>query len=283
MTPLQNELSNFFNFVVIQSEGGSLTVKKILLSLILVVLGYIIAKRISYRVTGEIGRRFKFPNSTIATISTIAFYLFYSVIIIFVFRILEIPLTIFTVLGSALAIGVGFGSQNIVKNFLSGITMLVEQPIKVGDFLEVDGLYGVVESIGFRSTIVKTSENTHVVIPNSSFLENKVLNWTLSDDIIRGCVSVGVAYGSDVLKVHMVLESLSKHLKMILDKPEPVIIFSDFGDSALVFEYYFYSKVSTRTHLRRNESEVRFLIYKLFKEHNIVIAFPQLDVHVQNS
>jgi len=240
MTPLQEEVSKFWNIILLQGEGGDLTLGKVILALVLVVIGYILSRRVSSRLSSSAGKKFRLPQSTTATINTLSFYFVYTFIIIFVFRLLEVPLTIFTVLGSALAIGVGFGSQNIVKNFLSGITVLIEQPIKVGDFLEVDNLYGVVESVGFRSTRIKTGENTHVIIPNSSFLENKVLNWTLSDDVIRGKIAVGVAYGSDLEKVNSVLMGLNALDKNILSHPSPYVIFADFGSSSLDFEYFFF-------------------------------------------
>jgi potassium-dependent mechanosensitive channel len=281
VTPLQEEVSKFWNIILLQSEGGDLTLGKVISALVLAILGYIISRRLSARLSSGVGTKLRLPQSTTSTINTLSFYFVYTIIIIFVFQLLEVPLTIFTVLGSALAIGVGFGSQNIVKNFLSGITVLIEQPIKVGDFLEVDNLYGVVESVGFRSTRIKTGENTHVIIPNSSFLENKVLNWTLSDDIIRGKIAVGVAYGSDLEKVKTVLMGLDSLDKNILSHPRPYVIFAEFGSSTLDFEYFFFTKASTRTQLRQTESEIRFLVDKRFREENIVIAFPQLDLHIQ--
>lgn len=283
MNGLINEVLGAWNYVLIEAKGGNLTIGKVILAIALAFLGHFFARRLSQKLCNFLSKHYRFPISTLATIKTVTYYMLYLVIIFFVFRILEVPLTVFTVLGSAVAIGVGFGSQNIVKNFLSGITVLIEQPIKVGDFLEVDGLYGVVENVGFRSTRMKTAENTHVIIPNSSFLENKVLNWTLSDDIIRGQVVVGVAYGSDLEKVKAVLSELHNDLDTILDHPKPYFHFANFGSSSLDFEYYFYAKVSSRTQLRGRESEVRFLIDKRFREEQITIAFPQLDLHLDKS
>lgn len=280
MNGILKELNSAWNFSIIQGQAGNLTVGKIVLALILVVVGHFLARKLSQKLIDMLGKRFRLPISTLATIKTVAYYILYLIILFFVFRILDVPLTIFTVLGSAVAIGVGFGSQNIVKNFLSGITVLIEQPIKVGDFLEVDGLYGVVENVGFRSTRMKTAENTHVIIPNSSFLENKVLNWTLSDDVIRGKVGVGVAYGSDLTKVSSVLSELHKDIDTILDYPKPFHLFVEFGSSSLDFEYYFYARASSRTQLRLYESQVRFIIDRRFREEQITIAFPQLDMHL---
>lgn len=275
-----NELKSFWNTTLFVASGGNLTVGKVVIALALAVVGHFVSKKLSQKIVDSLGHRFRFPISTLATIRTVLFYVFYLIILFFVFRLLEVPLTIFTVLGSAVAIGVGFGSQNIVKNFLSGITVLIEQPIKVGDFVEFEGLYGVVENVGFRSTTIKTADNTHVIVPNSVFLENKVLNWTLSDDVIRGKVKVGVAYGSDLEKVKKVLMEIAKHADFILESPDPYYHFADFGASSLDFIYYFFTKAHTRKQLITAESEVRFLIDKAFREHEITIAFPQLDLHV---
>jgi len=282
MKGILNELSSVWNFVLVEGKEGNLTSGKVILAVFLAFVGHFLARRLSQNLRNFLARHYRFPISTLATIRTVTYYMLYLIIIVCVFRILEVPLTVFTVLGSAVAIGVGFGSQNIVKNFLSGITVLIEQPIKVGDFLEVDGLYGVVENVGFRSTRMKTAENTHVIIPNSSFLENKVLNWTLSDDIIRGKVTVGVAYGSNLDNVKLVLSTLHDEIDSILDYPRPYFFFADFGSSSLDFEYLFFTKVATRTQLRTQESEVRFLIDKRFREEEITIAFPQLDLHLDS-
>lgn len=271
-----------WSFTLVENPDGQVTIGKVVIAIILAIFGYIFSKKSSHKFAQAIAGQFKLPLSTKATIKTIFFYLTYTIVLFFVLKLLEVPLTIFTVLGGAVAIGVGFGSQNIIRNFLSGITVLVEQPIRVGDFVEVEGIHGEVESIGFRSTRVRTGENTHIVIPNSSFLEQKVLNWTLSDDIIRGQVKVGVAYGSDLDQVKEVLSNLEDKAEFILKNPAPYCLFCDFGDSSLDFEYFFFCRANSRTRLRKKQSDVRFLIDQEFRKHNITIAFPQLDLHIQN-
>ena len=124
------------------------------------------------------------------------FYFLLTVAFLTALRMVQIPLTAFAFVGGALAIGVGFGSQNIVNNFISGIILLVERPIKRSDLVDVGGIFGNVEQIGLRSTRIRTGDNVHIIVPNASFLESNVVNWTHSDPKVRVSVSVGVAYGS---------------------------------------------------------------------------------------
>ena len=134
-------------------------------------------------------------------VQTIAFYLLVTICGFLTLDMLSIPLTVFTFLGGAAAIAVGFGSQNILNNFISGLIILGEQPIRIGDLVEIDGLHANIEHIGPRSTRVRTGSNLEIIVPNSRFLENNVTNWTLSNNEIRVCVSVGVSYGSPVDQV----------------------------------------------------------------------------------
>jgi len=195
-------------------------------------------------------------------------------------RLVSIPLTAFALLGGALAIGLGFGSQNIINNFISGLIVLVERPMKVGDIVDVDGVSGVVERVGPRSTRVRTFDNLHIIVPNSSFLERNVVNWTLSDLTVRRNVSVGVAYGSDPRETSkLIRRALDEHGR-VLKTPTPQVFFWDFGDNALVFKAYFWLQLQPNTSFYEIESDVRHRIHKLLSEAQITIAFPQRDVHL---
>ena len=157
---------------------------------------------------------------------------------------------------------------------------MVERPIRVGDVIDVGSLQGTVEEIGTRSTKVKSFDNTHVVVPNSSFLEKNVLNWTLSDNVVRYNVKVGVAYGSPARLVEKLLLEVAEGNESILRHPKPAVIFSDFADSALTFELYYYARLRTMIELKKIASEVRFSIDEKFRENGVVISFPQRDVHL---
>ena len=181
------------------------------------------------------------------------------------------------ILGGAFAIGIGFGSQTIISNFISGLILLVERPIKVSDMIEVDGTLGRVESIGLRSTRVRTFDNIHIVLPNSSFLEKNVINWNLRDDVVRGHVAVGVAYGSDVDRVHEVLMEAAQSVDFVVHDPAPRIRFVEMGDSALIFRVQ--SWVDEPANRGICIDGLNTAIYKALGRANIQIPFPQRVVH----
>ena len=204
-------------------------------------------------------------------------------LVLAILGMLNVPLATFAFLSGALAIGIGFGAQNIINNFISGWILMGEQPIRVDDLLEIDGTLGRVEAIGTRSTRICRLDSVRIVIPNSRLLENPVVNWTHTDQEIRTSVRVGVAYGSPVRKVAELLEQAVREREDVLDDPEPRIIFDDFGDSSLVFEAFFFTLLRPGSNLRLLRSEIRFRIDELFRDNGIVIAFPQRDVHIDGT
>ena len=193
---------------------------------------------------------------------------------------LKVPLGAFAFISGAVAIGIGFGAQNIINNFISGWILKGERPIRIGDLLEVNGTLGRVEAINTRSTRIKRVDGVRIVVPNSHLLENMVVNWNLGDDDIRIFVSVGVAYGSPVRLVAELIEKAVIEQEDVLQDPAPRILFQDFGNSALEFETYFWTQLRPGGDLRRLRSEIRFRIDELFRENGITIAFPQRDVHL---
>lgn len=194
---------------------------------------------------------------------------------------INVPLTAFAFVSGAVAIGVGFGAQNIINNFISGWILMWERPIRIGDFLEVDGVArGTVETINTRSTRIRRTDGVHMLIPNSKLLENTVVNWTLVDTLIRTTVKVGVAYGSDAHLVKELIHKAATSQSDVLSKPEPVVIFEDFGDNALAFEVYCWVSATVERDLRVIRSNIRFAIDALFAQNGVVIAFPQRDVHL---
>jgi small-conductance mechanosensitive channel len=210
------------------------------------------------------------------------FYLI-AVIAIFVVTVLEllnVPLAAFAFISGAVAIGVGFGAQNIINNFISGWILMWERPIRIDDFVEVGTTMGTVEAINTRSTRIRRTDGVHLLIPNSYLLENMVVNWTLVDKRTRTSVRVGVAYGSPVKRVQeLILQAVTEH-EHVLKEPKPLVIFDSFGDSALEFETYFWALAAGEKDLRSIRSELRFRIDELFRENDIVIAFPQRDLHL---
>lgn len=279
------DLKDVWNFEILKLSEGSVTVSSLVIGLGVLALGLIVAKAISRKGTKAIDRRFQLDKSSSYLIERVFFYVLALFTLLFAMKFAHIPLTIFTVLGGAAAIGVGFGSQNLVNNFLSGLILMIERPIKVGDFIEVDGLFGEVQEIGMRSTSIIIFGNRHIVVPNSSFLEKNVLNWTRKDKLISTSITVGVNYGSDTELVKKLLVQAVESIDEVLKGPdrEPEAFFIEFGDNSLNFQIYFWLMLESLVVRRRTESKIRFEIDRLFRENNVVIAFPQRDVHLYSS
>ncbi|MEH6637556.1 MAG: mechanosensitive ion channel domain-containing protein [Halioglobus sp.] len=193
---------------------------------------------------------------------------------------LQIPLAAFAFISGAVAIGFGFGAQNIVNNFISGWILMWERPIKIGDFLELGEAKGTVESINTRSTCIRRVDGVHLLVPNSNLLENTVINWTLLDKLVRTTVRLGVAYGSDVQLVTELLKQAAKEHSDVLTDPPYSVIFDDFGDNALIFDLNVWIYAISDRSLRVIRSDLRYRIDALFRENDVVISFPQRDVHL---
>jgi small-conductance mechanosensitive channel len=191
----------------------------------------------------------------------------------------KIPLTVFAFAGGALAIGLGFGTQNVLKNFVSGLILLFERPFRVGDVLDVGGQKGIVTSVGLRASVLQLWDGTETLIPNSSLLENNVTNWTYSNPKVRFSVTVGVAYGSDPRQVIKIMEEAAGRHGLVEKTPLPVVFFTQFGDSTLDFELRFWLDVG-RANSAQVCSDLRLMIAGAFAEQGISIAFPQRDVHL---
>mgnify|MGYP001597241879 FL=1 len=201
-----------------------------------------------------------------------------------VLDLLQVPLTAFAFISGAIAIGVGFGAQNIINNFISGWILMWERPIKIGDFLELGEVRGTVEAINTRSTRIRRLDGVYLLVPNSHLLENTVTNWTLTNRVVRTSVIVGIAYGADVELATRLLEQAADEHDSVLKEPERTVVFEDFGDSALIFELMVWMKVVAGARgLRAVRSDLRYRIDALFRQHDVVISFPQRDVHLDGS
>ena len=261
-------------------DEHGVTVKKLVMALIILIIGFIFVKRIIlFWIRGLLARVHMKETTTAATEKIINYFVVF-LIILFALRVVNIPLTLFTFLGGAVAIGVGFGAQNLINNFISGFIVMAEQPIKIGDLVEIEGNFAMVEEIGARCTRIRTGGNVQILVPNSSFLEKNIINWTLSDKEVRAQVTVGVIYGSPVREVERLMLQVADEHKKVRKVPKPFVLFNDFGDNALIFDLYFWISMNRIMDRRIIESDIRFHIDELFREAGIVIAFPQRDIHL---
>ncbi len=206
------------------------------------------------------------------------------VLVVGIFFVLEnagIHLAALAVFAGAVGVGVGFGLQNIASNFISGLVILAERPIAIGDRVEVAGIAGQVEHIRARSTVIRTNDNIMMIVPNSKFIDSPVTNWTYGDRRVRFRIPVGVAYGSDINKVRDALLAVAHENPDTLEEPAPSVFLEQFGDSSIDFKLIVWSsEMSDRPN--RYRSNLNFAIAEKFHEVGIEFPFPQRDVHIRD-
>lgn len=210
----------------------------------------------------------------------VRYFIYLTAIAIFV-QSLGINITILVASLSALLLGLGLGLQHLFNDFISGLILLFDRSIKIGDVVEIkDDLVGKVVKINLRTSILITRDEIEIIIPNSKFTSDSIINWTHNSIKTRFFVNVGVAYGSDVRLVEKILIDVAKKHDKVSKKPFPIAQFMDFGDSSLDFRLIFYSEETFR--IAQIKSDLRFEIDKAFRENNVTIPFPQRDVHFFN-
>lgn len=264
------------------SDGTHIHVGQVILVTALLVAGYLVSKLIERVIRTRLAKTGMRADAALI-LQRIIYYGLLTAVVMTALSLLHVPLHAFAFVSGAVAIGVGFGAQNIINNFISGWILLIERPVRVNDFVEVDTHQGVVERIGNRSTQIRRTDGVHLLIPNSQMLERVVVNWTLVDRQIRTIVKVGVAYGSPLRLTADLIEQAVKEHPDVRAEPPPLIVLDDFGDSAIIFDAYFWCDVGGERELRGIRSDVRFRLDELFNENGIVIAFPQQDVHMNST
>lgn len=257
-----------------------LSISAIVKLLILAIFTFIIARLISEGIKRSLLVRMGLDRGSREAISTIISYVFATFGCIFVLQGAGINLTSLTVLAGVVGIGFGFGSQNLASNFISGLTLLFEHQIRVGDFIEIDNLLGTVETISIRSTIIKTIDGLFVIIPNIKFVETNIINWSYRDPRCRLRIPVGVAYGSDPVIVTEALLIAARIESNVLSHPSPKVWFRGFGDNALNFELLVW--IDQPQESDAIKSAVNFLIDYEFRHRSIEIPFPQRDLWLRN-
>jgi small-conductance mechanosensitive channel len=239
-----------------------------------------ISRFIRFILEEDIMVRMKLPRGVPAAISMLTNYAIIALGLLIAFSAAGIEMDKFTIMLGALGVGIGFGLQNIVNNFISGLILIFERPIQLRDTIAQGELYGDVTRIGIRSSTIRTFDGAEVIVPNANLISNEVTNWTLSDRRRRIQIIVGVAYGTDPEKVIGIIRETIKNIENILDTPEPLILFREFGDSSLNFDIRFWTADSTGW--LALQSRVNVEINNAFKKAGIEIPFPQRDLHLRS-
>ena len=265
--------------VVWSGAGLTLTLRDVLLALALVFGGGLASGLVARLFSRRIAPRMAATRQTRELAPRLIFSGLWTLFLLAALRVLG-PLTVFNFLGGAIALGFGFGAQNLCSNLISGAIILVARPYKLGDIVEVEGQAGTVLSIGLRATEVLTYDGVNLLVPNSNFLSNVIVNRTNFDRSLRGLVTVTVAYGADSRLVDETLRAAAAAHPAVMNVPGkiPWTLFDDFGDSGLKFKLFFWVD-TTRNNVAATASDVRHAVLAAFREKGLAIPYPQLVVH----
>ena len=248
----------------------SVTIGKVLTAMAILVIGYWLAVVLARFAEQQAIKRFQLDPNVANIIRQWALAVLFLVLVIITLMFVKIPITAFAFLGGALAIGVGFGTQNLLKNVISGLLLLMERPLRVGDVIEVDNIRGMVTTIGLRSSTIRDTNGVETLIPNSNLLERNLTNWTYSSFRKRYSIRIAVATGSDARRVKEMLRDLAGQHGQILKDPEPYVLFEDFSEHALVFALHYWIEIGPNIDPAVVASDLRFMVENTFAEAKIV-------------
>ena len=279
LSTIFNAIKDFLNIHIVTIGGNHLTLWTIIYFLFLAFILLYFTKKLKNWIVHKLLKKSKIDIGVRLAVGTIIRYLILTLCFIIVIQTVGIDLSTLTILFGALGVGIGFGLQNITNNCVSGIIILFERPIKVGDRIELEDIEGDVIKISLRSTTIVTNDNISVIVPNSKFISSTIINWSHNDRNVRFNIPVGVSYSSDPEKVKSLLLEVAEGENTVLKNPAPDVIFNEFADSSLNFSL----RVWTQKHITTPQvlkSKLYFQIFKVFKENGIEIPFPQRDVHL---
>jgi potassium-dependent mechanosensitive channel len=251
----------------------AVTLGQFIIALLFFSISYYLANRIKNRFRDLIVRRGHIADAQARTVFNWLMILIGFLLMLSTLAFLKIPLTVFAFFGGALAIGIGFGAQTLIKNFISGIIVLFERKVRVGDIVDVGGVVGSIIEINTRSSVLRGGDGKETLIPNSLFLENRVTNLTLSNRLVRRRLDVPVALTSSVQDVQTILKEAVERHGLVLKSPEPIVTFEDFTHGSHLFAIYYWTEFNDKTNSDVVASDLRFMIEKRFAEAGIL--FPE--------
>lgn len=273
-----DKIKTFLNYSFQISEHIEITVKNLLIVLLVFFLTAVILKLLKKLLTRKLPKEDKLKFTSVFSFAK---YFVYLVVVIITMQNMGIQITAILTASAALLVGIGLALQTFFQDIISGIFILLDQTVHVGDIIEIDGKVGRVVEIKLRTTRAVTIDNKVLVIPNHKYLTSILYNWTENGNLTRESINVGVAYGSDVKLVEKLLLQAATEHESVLKDPEPTVFFMDFGNSSLDFKLVF--TINNSFLAIYPKSNLRFRINELFKEHNITIPFPQRDIHIIDS
>jgi len=274
-------IEKVLNYPLVGLGNTHLTLNSILELLIVLALVLVAERYLRRLLRRRVLSRTRLEPDLQYAVSRFAGYCFIAVGFFFALKIIHLDLSALAVVVGGLGVGIGFGMQNIVSNFVSGLIILAERPIAMGHRIEIGGVAGQVTRINLRSTTVVTNDNITIIVPNSDFITQSVTNWSYGDPKVRLRLQLGVAYGSDVEKLRRVLLEVAAENPEVLKQPEPTVRFLGFGDSSLDFELAVWT-INMAHRPTRFRSDLYFAIERKLQESQIEIPFPQRDLHLRS-
>ena len=274
-------IKEVLTYPLIKMGAGNITLQSLLILCVLFVVVLLLEKIVRERVIMRIFEKTDLPESLEYGLARIMGYVFIVIGWYMALQFVGVDLSSLALIAGGISVGVGFGLQNIINNFVSGIIIFAERPITIGDRVEVSGIAGRVVKISLRSTTVITNDNITMIVPNADFISQTVTNWSHGDPKVRIRVPVGVAYGSDIELLEKLLLEIADENPKSLKDPKPSVLFDSFGDNSLNFELALWT-ASMTTRPRRFISTINFAIEKKLRENNIEIPFPQRDLHIRS-
>ena len=277
----------FVNQPIFTLNGTDISIFKIAVALLVFIFGFLFGLLYKSKIKNLTSNRRSFSPSTRTLLANLGFYTIVTISFFVALNILGVKLSSLALVAGALSVGIGFGLQNIVSNFVSGLILMFERSIKIGDYVEIGEHRGYVTDIRMRSTTINTNENIDIIIPNQSFIEGNVINWTMSDSVRRFSIPFGVAYGTDAHRViDIVIDAVNRSevADTIVEDPLRTtrVIMTEMADSSVNFELLVWVKGDKLHKPKRTASEFLIIIYDALYENNIEIPFPQRDLHIRS-
>ncbi|MFY9271163.1 MAG: mechanosensitive ion channel domain-containing protein [Candidatus Manganitrophaceae bacterium] len=273
------DLSDIFHAPIFHIQKTPVTLVSFFGAIFFILAAFLLSKLVQWMLRRKVFPRLKVVEGTQYTFLRLTHYLLVSIGLVLGLQFIGLDLSSIAVIAGLLSVGIGFGLQNIASNFIAGIILLFEQPIKIGDRISVGEIYGDVHEIKVRSTTIHTPDNISIIVPNSDFISGRVTNWSHEDPRVRLHIPVGVAYDCNVDRVTETLLQAARAHPQVLSHPEPEVGFRTFGESALQFDLMFWVREPKGG--MRVLSDLHYRIHRLFKEAGIEMPFPQREVHLK--
>ncbi|MDX1592118.1 MAG: mechanosensitive ion channel [Balneolaceae bacterium] len=280
-TEIMTAIQDFLNLRLFSLKETPVTIMSLLIFLVFLIISLFLGSFTRKFLRGKFLDKFDIDSGLKYTLSRVAQYIVVIIGLLISFQFVGIDLTSLAVVFGLLSVGIGFGLQNVTANFISGLIIMFERPISVGDRVEVDGIEGDVIEISIRSTKIRTNNNISIIVPNSKFVENNVVNYSHGDPSFRLDVEVGVSYASDLDTILKAMNEIADEHPNVMENPEHEVHLVEFGDSSWNMQLRLWIANVKDRYVFRNE--IHQAIVRKFEEYEIEIPFPQRDIHVRSS